>query len=75
MTHHADDREQRQGDQPADDTADDTASEGQVSETAQMTTQAGGDGTPGTDDGVPPAADAGTEPGAAPKAYGEGRHS
>ena len=44
---------------------------GQVSETTAMTPEGGADGTPGTDDGVPPAADGGAEQGAPPKSYGD----
>ncbi len=44
---------------------------GQVSETTAMTPEGGADGTPGTDDGVPPAADGGAEQGAPPRPYGD----
>lgn len=43
--------------------------DGQVSETAAMTPAGGADGTPGTDDGIPPAADAQHLPGAEPRSY------
>ncbi|QIK67672.1 hypothetical protein G7072_16125 [Nocardioides sp. HDW12B] len=64
---------------PADASAPDEHSDdqqekpqgGQVSETAAMTPEGGADGTPGTDDGVPPAEDGRTEPGAAPQSYGD----
>lgn len=46
-------------------------SDGQVSETSKMTPQGGADGTPGTDDGVPPAAASGHESQGAPRDYGD----
>lgn len=59
-------------DEQRDDQQDEPADRGgQVSETSAMTPEGGADGTPGTDDGVPPAEDARTEPGAAPQSYGD----
>lgn len=51
-------------------------SEGQISETAMMTPSGGADSIPGTDDGVPPAAEAQHIPQGMPRDYspdGEGR--
>jgi hypothetical protein len=52
---------------PAEHSDDRDDQGGQVSETAAMTPEGGADGTPGTDDGVPPAADGGAEQGAPPR--------
>ncbi len=43
--------------------------DGQVSDTSRMTPQGGAEGTPGTDDGVPPAVDSGHESQGAPRDY------
>lgn len=56
---------------PAEQSDDRDDQGGQVSETAAMTPEGGADGTPGTDDGVPPAADGGAEQGGPPKSYGD----
>lgn len=47
-------------------------SEGQVSETSQMTPDAGPDSIPGTDDGIPPAAEAQQVAQGVPKDYSPG---
>lgn len=43
--------------------------DGQVSETSQMTPEGGADGTPGTEDGTPSAADVQHAPHEGPKDY------
>ncbi len=58
-------------DEQSDDQQHPQEQGGQVSETTAMTPGSGADGTPGTDDGVPPAEDGRTEPGAAPQSYGD----
>lgn len=48
-----------------------SGNDGQVSETSRMTPQTGAENTPGTDDGVPPAADTGHESQGPPREYGD----
>lgn len=47
-------------------------SEGQISESSMMTPDGGADSIPGTDDGIPAAADAQQVPQGMPKDYSEG---